>query len=428
MGVACSKRTTQAAHTMLLLVALQMVFACDRDRTTTEDTVARDSAGILIVENGGPTVEGKDGWALSGRPTLQIGEGPGADQQFEWIVAAFHFGLGRIVVVDRRAPRLRVYDGSGALIAAAGREGSGPGEFRLLEFACRYRSDSIGTYDPGRGLFSVFDSNLDYIRAERMQADSLPTVTNPVACLADGSLLVRGPVPGEIRLDMPDGRKRIDERIFRFDVATGHADLVYQGPGSEVYSVQTARRVPAGWVPWFARSLVVGSYGNGYYLGLSDTYELQIHDGTGQLKRMVRRHGVERPVRESDVHRLQSEMLEGFDRTPYGSRVRQAILDPTAPSTMPAFGRPGASSRPVVLVDSREYLWVLEYHFPQDRDQLWDVFDREGVFLGSVSMPSAFAPLEVDERWVLGVWTDTNDVQSLREYQIRTSPPRGGSS
>jgi hypothetical protein len=65
--------------------------------------VARDSAGVRIVDNAAPSWTPRTAWTLSAAPILTIGPDGGSAYQFSRIAAALKLGDGRIVIADRAA-------------------------------------------------------------------------------------------------------------------------------------------------------------------------------------------------------------------------------------------------------------------------------------------------------------------------------------
>ena len=102
----------------------------------------------------------------------------------------------------------------------------------------------------------------------------------------------------------------------------------------------------------------------------------------------------------------------------FGAALRRAYAGMPMPDRFPAFGRPSSSRLPPILADDAGYLWILEYHFPEDRPQGWNVFDREGVFLGSVSVPAEFTPTSIGDDQVVGVFSDEFDVEHVQLYDL----------
>jgi hypothetical protein len=66
---------------------------------------------------------------------------------------------GRIVVSSVGNQQIRVHDPRGRHLRAQGRQGNGPGEFRMLQRIGLLEGDSIAAYDLGNGRITVFGSD-----------------------------------------------------------------------------------------------------------------------------------------------------------------------------------------------------------------------------------------------------------------------------
>lgn len=53
---------------------------------------------------------------------------------------------------------------------------------------------------------------------------------------------------------------------------------------------------------------------------------------------------------------------------------------------------------------------------------IWDIFNREGRFEGTVVLPPRFTPMAVEERAVVGVEKDSLDVEFVVRYRVVCFP------
>jgi hypothetical protein len=49
----------------------------------------------------------------------------------------------------------------------------------------------------------------------------------------------------------------------------------------------------------------------------------------------------------------------------------------------------------------------------------WRVFDPSGIWLGTVTLPARFNPMDIGKDYVLGLWRDEDDVEHIRIYRLR---------
>ena len=122
----------------VLIFGLIAAMGCTTDTPGT--SVARDSAGITIIENAAsPAVP-----EVTGELQLSIGveEGP-LEYQFYRVTGLARLTDGRIVVGEAESGRLRWFDAEGQLLLQAGGRGSGPGEFRYISAVVPMPHDSV---------------------------------------------------------------------------------------------------------------------------------------------------------------------------------------------------------------------------------------------------------------------------------------------
>ncbi|MYE69767.1 MAG: hypothetical protein F4237_06950, partial [Gemmatimonadetes bacterium] len=122
----------------LILMGLVATSACDgsgADSGTPSPTglEVTDSAGVRVVTNPpGDLVYAE----LAEEPLLSIGQLTGPDELlFGRIATARRDGAGNVIVADRQAHQIRVFDAGGRHLQTLGREGEGPGEFETLSGA-----------------------------------------------------------------------------------------------------------------------------------------------------------------------------------------------------------------------------------------------------------------------------------------------------
>ena len=98
---------------------------------------------------------------------------------------------GNVLINDMHDSRIVMFDVNGKFLAAAGRKGSGPGEFQSRSSLLRLRADSIGVYDVTLQRLSIFDPRLKFVRTEALMPPSGTQGYNTVeGQFENGSLVV----------------------------------------------------------------------------------------------------------------------------------------------------------------------------------------------------------------------------------------------
>lgn len=360
----------------------------------------RDSGGIRIVEHGVPP--GPATGRLELLATYGELDGPGS---FGSVAAVTVDDTGNVLVLDRQAGRVTVWEPDGTLLRAFGRKGDGPGE-----------------------------------------------VTNPnhVTVLDDGSILVGELFPAELHWYGPDGTPLRDERLELPSDGPAVAAILaeWRSAGSDLTRVRLARVSVASdeaahvvvevdrdgapgdtllrWTqpgaapappPIFTPSLSWDLLSNGgLVVAPGGPYEIRIHDARGELSRLVRR--VVEPVRVT--RELRSRALatfrEGMGETGAPAAMLDALADEVeVASTLPAIQEIRVS-RP------EGEIWAAIPRPASGAGELLEVgaYDRyapDGAFLGRVEAPPRFRLMAVVDGIAYGIWRDSRDVDFVRAYR-----------
>lgn len=391
-----------------LLVTLA---GCGGEGADSSGAVIRDSAGIQIVENTAPLWPEGKGWYLSEQPALSIGELEGdPNYQLYQVADARRLSDGRIVVANAGSNELRFYDGRGRFLAAAGRKGGGPGEFKGLTDVWALADDSLLAYDFRNDRISFFDPGGEFVRSFQLQSltggRSSPSLVAP---FADGSLLVSARTM--FFSPQTEGGLRRDSVLYlRCDPAGELLDSAGWFPGPEWY-VKSDEGIMAASSRAFGRSPVATAFADAFYFGSSDSYEIARYDGNGLLQRLIRRTHRSLDVTPEDIESWIEERLADADDENQRNFWQKLYANMPFPETMPAYER--------LIVDDEGSLWVEEYRRPTDEQPRWTVFDGEGVMLGEVTTPPEFRVFQIGSDFVLGRWTDELDIEHVQLYKLK---------
>ncbi|KPK82530.1 MAG: hypothetical protein AMS25_01945 [Gemmatimonas sp. SM23_52] len=186
-------------------------------------------------------------------------------------------------------------------------------------------------------------------------------------------------------------------------------DSLGRFPGNEWYVKTEENRMMAS-TRVFGRRPVAAAYGDAFYFGHTDSYELAQYDQSASLLRLIRKAQPNLTVTAEDTERLiEDEMADAEDES-QRAFIRQMYAEMPLPETMPAYRS--------LVVDTEGNLWVEEYRRPGDEQPRWTVFDPDGVMLGQVEMPAQFTVYQIGSDFVLGRWTDGLDVEHVRLYAL----------
>jgi hypothetical protein len=185
-------------------------------------------------------------------------------------------------------------------------------------------------------------------------------------------------------------------------------------PSMEISILSVAGNRLTGFVP-FGKNSYFGLRGASVLVGTADAMEVREYDDEGNLVSIARVPGADLTVTDDD-ERWFEEHLSRRAKTPQEQQMLGPLLESLIyPETKAAYSG--------LLVDPSGNVWLRTgRHFPPEGPSPeWTVFSVDGAWLGSLEMPEGFDPLEVGEDYLLGVWRDELDVESVRVYGLERS-------
>lgn len=389
--------------------------------------IARDSAGVRIAESRAPAWSAGSRWTLGPAPTLRIGSLNGPPElQFDGVVDALRLADGRIVVADGGSGEVRFFGPDGAFLRRVGGKGDGPGEFRLMSQMGPAAGDSVWVYDYSLHRFTILPADGGTPRVVVVRPD-LPTLV-AVGGTADGGWVMAegwsvsrlagggggpgGAGSGGGNAARPrEGLRRDPVAYVRIGPDGTVRDTLGMFPGRELelHIDPNAGRMMMIRVP-FAHNSSHAMRGDRLFIGDQSTFEVGAYRPDGRLVSLVRIPGVDLALTKADA---QAAMEKQLAEVPAPARpgIRAMWRSYSLPAEKPAYSR--------LLVDADGNLWVGAYAGSPATPEHWRVFDPDGRWLGTVSVPADFRISWIDEAGVLGVGRDSLDVERVALYGLR---------
>ena len=370
--------------------------------------MVRDSAGVVMVTNYRARWPDGGGWQVDSTPSTSLG-GVEADSNQHWryVEAAAQLSDGRVVIAVDGQLRWFAADGSHFLTTLAG---DGPGEFRHIAALYASAGDSLRVYD-SRGLkYAVFapDGSLAY--EHRTDTDKLRSLGRWTECanmyLADGARLMcqsdasiavtasnrpnrsiaggsSSPGPGHLR------------RLHRVWLVTASLDSAFPlavGAGIEQFGVTTGDRTSFVLHPFYSRSITAAG-GEPFRIAtaLNPEYRIELWTPSGALERVIVREDARRAPNRDERTDAAAELRR--DATfMNASETDRIIGEVPTPDSLPAMSG-------ITITPRGELLVMREGQLPSHTHSLYDVFDREGVWLGTIRVQG--------RRFIVSVANDT---------------------
>jgi|CXWL01.1.fsa_nt_gi hypothetical protein len=350
-------------------------------------TTAFDGVGRAprMMTTGASGWAGTTGWRLVLERTIQPGEG--AADVLGNPTEVVLFADGRVAVAeDPRGSKtvgIQLFDAKGTFVRRLGRDGEGPGEYRTVIVTSR--ADTL----------VIQDQRL--ARVTFMGLDGKPLRTFPSKCCALGwPIHVDG--RGVVTVASGDG-------TFAHFTAEGRLiDTIrppLAGPKKQWITPDGARYG----IPLAATTLHLALRDGSILYGLNDRQEFLVSKTGKDTVRIFGRTGVTaRPAPDS----LRRALIETY-RT--HRQVGPVFKSSDIPTTLPVWSR--------LSEDGDGNIWVLDGYSAMSPARQFDVYARDGRYLGAVAAPAA-KPIAMS--WSNGrvaiLDNDTDDLPRVRVYRV----------
>jgi hypothetical protein len=408
--------------------------------------LVRDSAGIEIVTNAGPGAWGKgEAWNVEEAATIGELDGP-AEYTFNRIAGLVASPAGRVYILASGDNVVKAYTTGGDYLFTFGGPGKGPAEFERAYNLSR-RGDTILVYDFSLSKLAHFTADGELLRTERSN----------LTLFQHGFPAQIAPVPGGYSIVLSTGcslpppeERRPQWKLLTLDrgaiisdtlaLYTARSLLPLYGSGD---SFCTTTRAPA------ARnhSLAVRPDGLAAY-GEGESYEIRTlplrvtatepradassapatgfataekADALRHPLRIIRRDIQPLPFTPAEAATYRAERIREYESR--DSRrdmiaALEAAWDTTAfPRTWPAFD--------ALHWDDRDHLWARRGGPDTTPTRAWDIFDPEGIFLGTVALPAGLTVHAITGDHVWGTLRDEFDVQYVKGFRIVSGASHG---
>ncbi len=310
---------------------------------------------------------------------------------------------GRVYVVDAKPAAIKVYDPDGRFVRTIGREGEGPGEFRMGFIAVR--DQHLVLHDPRVARTSLFDTSGTFVRSwhssccywsdiqiDREHRIYIPSITGS-SDPPRGTPWVRWSLEGTA-LDTVWAPWKESEKIWTVTVKQG---------GKQAAAMSTS-------VP-FMPQLVSGLHPEGGIVsGWSGTYEIvRSLRGSDSVMVFGRAWTPDPVTAERRAGEVESRIKVAAST--YGeATVRNAFKLEDVPATLPAFES--------LRVDPGGRTWARRWPVSDTTRTSFDLFDAAGAYLGRVELSIRI------NAWGNQAWTKDGLVAVIEDHEGRPTVVR----
>ena len=259
----------------------------------------------------------------------------------------------------------------GAELAAVGREGDGPGEFRLIQGLGVMPGDTVWVYD-----FSL--RRLTFVSPDAHVVREVP-LSPPVAAGVvvgrdrDGTfLMAESWSSARVAAASSAGLNREPVAYLRYSEAGALLDTIGLFPGREVVLRSEAGRSVMEAAP-LGRSAVHAIGGGRLYVGDQVGHEVAAYSPDGSLTMRIGWEGSDLDDTGLEGEQWREDRLAGVapEDRPNASRQAEAV---DMPERKPAYGN--------LLATSDGSIWIGQYVVGARVPERWEIFGPEGVVAG----------------------------------------------
>jgi hypothetical protein len=162
-------------------------------------------------------------------------------------------------------------------------------------------------------------------------------------------------------------------------------------------------------------------FGDRVLYAVNDQFRISVYAAGGILERVIERPVTRAPVTDADENTLKDMFRKLFAQQAPPEAVNQLMAGVHVAEFYPAFAQMLAGPNGTILVQRIEPLSDLT---EEEREALditsgamagrdWDVLDGEGRYLGVVTMPVKFQPIQFRGNEIYGTQSDELDVQYI---------------
>lgn len=351
----------------LLLLVSPLLSACGSEgRADTSWTGSIDTltSGQIVVRNtADPVWREGSAWRVEEEARIGSPDGTGPDV-FGRISSLEVDRGGRIWVMESQAQELRVFGPAGEHVRTVGRRGQGPGEFAQVAKVELGPDGNLWAMDPQNNRVSVFDTAGAYLEAKHA-AGGFMIFPWPGRFDDAGHYYAPVPLPGD---GFRVGMVRHDREMNPLDTLETPEDPVERA----FFEHRSERGAMMAGVPFSGGLDWKVSPSGTIWALVTDQYRLFELGADGDTLRTITRAFTPLPVTEEDRARAREDMKWFTDQ---GGRADFSKI----PATKPAARN--------LHFDDEGNVWVDVVTATEDESSVFDVFDREGRYLGQVRMP-----------------------------------------
>lgn len=346
--------------------------------------------------------------------TLRLAIGAEADTSEP---AALLAGVGNAIIdqgehlaiVDGGSSSIRLFDARGRFVRSVGRDGSGPGEFRLPTWIGGCWGGGYAAWDFGRKVV-YYDSLWNY--RDEVPIPAAVTSARPLACLTGGVIVATVETGG--RVPEGGGLVRLPTSVLRIRPREGRVDTIATFAGTEYFF---SRRSPTFLDVPLGRATRVAVRLQDVVVASTDSTTLHVLSLNGAPVTqwplgLTRRH-----ASLDDQRRAFEERLEALQLLRTRRMLRPLLEELPRVDQFPYFE--------TLVTDDSARIWIKTYDGAGTPWRLWQVVGDRGGVRATVRLPAKAQVTTIAQGCIVAIERDSVGTERVRVYGMRTGEKDG---
>jgi hypothetical protein len=348
-------------------------------------------------------------WTLSRAPMIELGRAEDVGPLFHRVESVALSADGSMLIADAGDARIHRFAPDGTHLGSYGRMGFGPGEFRTLAGVVSRDDGSLVAFDPAMPRFTTFSASGEVLETRVAEAPTAHGVSLDV-------LRLLASLPGERYLlaparvvVWPRSSPSLFEEVFPILVYDARGRVV--GPLGPMWRMEMwGDETSSAPLPFAGRSFVWGA-GDRVLIAQSGSGRIEVWNPDGHRIRELVMPGTPPVVTREMTHAWVQARVAGAAHMPGVAEYRGWLERMPFPNRAPFFDD--------FVLDSMGRIWLRNVVLPgSETESGWTVLDDGGIPLARIRLPVALRPRVIQGHRIVGIWTDSLSVQSVRVYRF----------
>ena len=317
---------------------------------------------------------------------------------------------GRVVIANSGSSEIRFFDPNGRFLNAHGSNGTGPGEYRVIDGVHVFADDSITVFDQFNQRISIidFDGALRNTIPLGSGTGDRPGVGGPLQAVgytSAGLVVSFGGRPFNPRDSTQVVRETLELATFDAETrSTGSSFFSYEGTENFVWA--NGRSVSVSGLP-FGRRTYLATNGDSVIVADNRSFAFEVVQLSNSSTSEISLQHEPKTVTRGMIDDYRENALESLPETFRATR-RQALEATPFPSHVASYDK--------LLVDDIGRVWLRETPV-ETETATWFVFNSRNE-VRWLNLPTSYDPTQATRNWVLGVMTDDLGVEVVVRFGL----------